>query len=66
MNIETMNKVVRLDEKELQKLTQEVKETLAAKKEFKANQNDRFTAIDMWNCQRQVRSASMLMRRWSN
>lgn len=67
MNTETMNKVVRLDENELQQLTQEVKETLASSPIYESeNEKNHFTAIDMWNVQRQVRSASLMMRRWSN
>ncbi|MBL7762332.1 MAG: hypothetical protein JNL23_02785 [Chitinophagaceae bacterium] len=61
-----MNKVVRLDESELQKLTQEVKETLADKTLYSEKINEEFTTIDMWKVLRQSRSASARIRRWSN
>ncbi|HVZ58048.1 MAG TPA: hypothetical protein VG870_15430 [Chitinophagaceae bacterium] len=61
-----MSKVVRLDDQELQQLTQEVKETLATSTEYLKKNTDNFTAIDMWNCHRRVRSASSLMRRWNS
>ncbi|MBS1576850.1 MAG: hypothetical protein JST09_16250 [Bacteroidetes bacterium] len=67
MNTDSMQKVVRLDENELQQLTQEVKETLASTPIYESeNEKNLFTAIDMWNMQRQVRSASLMMRKWSN
>jgi len=66
MNTDSMNKVVRLDESELQKLTQEVKETLADKTLYSEKVNEEFTTIDMWKVLRQSRSASARIRRWSN
>ena len=43
-------------------LTSEVKETLAVD----ANTaKTKFTAVDMWNRQRQSRSASDMIRRWN-
>jgi hypothetical protein len=66
MNTDSMHKVVRLDENELQQLTQEVKETLAGKPIHEESEKNLFTAIDMWNVQRQGRSASLMMRKWSN
>jgi hypothetical protein len=67
MNTDSMHKVVRLDENELQQLTQEVKETLANSPIYESeNEKNLFTAIDMWNMQRQVRTASLRMRKWSN
>jgi len=66
MNTDSMNKVVRLDESELQKLTQEVKETLADKTLYSEKINEEFTTIDMWKVLRQSRSASARIRRWSN
>ena len=65
MNTDSMHKVVRLDENELQQLTQEVKETLAGNPIYEEREKS-FTAFDMWNVQRQVRSASSMMRKWSN
>jgi hypothetical protein len=66
MNTDSMHKVVRLDENELKQLTQEVKETLADGTMYPEKENNRFTALDMWNVQRQARSASSLIRKWSN
>jgi len=66
MNTDSMHRVVRLDEQELQELTQEVKETLASSPIQKENEKNLFTATDMWNVQRSVRSASLMMRKWSN
>ncbi len=66
MNTDSMHKVVRLDENELQQLTQEVKETLADGTMYPEKENSRFTTLDMWNVLRQARSASSLIRKWSN
>lgn len=66
MNADSMHRVVRLDENELQKLTQEVKETLADNSMYEEKQKIGFTAANMWNVQRQVRSASSRMRKWNN
>lgn len=67
MNTDSMHKVVRLDENELQQLIQEVKETLASSPIYESeSEKNLFTAVDMWNVQRQVRSASRMMRKWSN
>jgi hypothetical protein len=66
MNTDSMHKVVRLDENELQQLTQEVKETLAGNPIHEESEKNLFTSFDMWNVQRQVRSASLMMRKWSN
>ena len=66
MNTDSMHKVVRLDENELQELTQEVKETIADGTIYPEKENSRFTVLNMWNVQRQARSASSLIRKWSN
>ena len=66
MNTDSMHKVVRLDENELQELTQEVKETLAGRTMYPEKENSRFTTLDMWNVLRQARSASSKIRKWSN
>ncbi len=66
MNTDSMHKVVRLDENELQELTQEVKETLADGTMYPEKEINRFTTLDMWNVLRQARSASSLIRKWSN
>ena len=66
MNTDSMHRVVRLDEIELQKLTQEVKETLAENSMYEKKSKTGFTVANMWNVQRQARSASSMIRRWSN
>ncbi len=66
MNTDSMTKVVRLDENELQKLTQEIKETLADQTLYSEKENEKFTTLNMWNVLRQSRSASSRIRRWSN
>jgi len=66
MSTDSMHKVVRLDETELQQLTKEVKETLAENLQPKKKKaNSTFTAAEMWRHQSRVRSASMLVRRWN-
>ena len=66
MNTDSMHRVVRLDENELQELTQEIKETLADNSMYEEKQKTGFTAANMWNVQRQTRSASSMMRKWNN
>jgi hypothetical protein len=66
MNTDSMHRVVHLDENELQKLTQEVQETLADNSMYEEKQKIGFTAANMWNVQRQTRSASSMMRKWNN
>ena len=54
-----------LDEKTKDQLFNEVKETVA-KTPTVNNQKERtFTVQDMWNRQRQAKSASAMMRRWN-
>ena len=66
MNTDSMHKVVRLDENELQELTLEVKETLANDTLNPDKARENFTTLNMWNVLRQSRSASSKIRRWSN
>jgi hypothetical protein len=54
-----MHKVVRLDEKELQQLTMEVKETVAHQALSFKKATRKFTAAQMWNVKRRMRSASL-------
>lgn len=59
------NETVQLKEETKKQLEQEnkvVNETVAPTPE--KNQTN-FTIVDMWNCQRQSRSASAMMRRWN-
>jgi hypothetical protein len=54
-----------LDKKTKDQLFKEVKETVA-ETTIKKNQTKKtFTVQDMWNRQRQAKSASAMMRRWN-
>ena len=66
MNTDSLQKVVHLDENELQQLTQEVKETLANATMYPEKVKEHFTTLNMWNVLRQGRSASSRIRKWSN
>ena len=54
-----------LDEKTKDQLFKEVKETVAKTTNLKDQKKKTFTVQDMWNRQRQAKSASAMMRRWS-
>ncbi len=54
-----------LDEKKKDQLFNEVKETVAKTTVLKDQKKKTFTANEMWNRQRQARSASDMMRRWN-
>ncbi len=62
MNKDSMPKIVRLDEKELQQLTSEVKETVAKDINFPGKERKSFTAAQMWGRRRKMRSASLRIR----
>jgi hypothetical protein len=67
MKGKTLPAIVRLEDNVLQQLTTEVIETIAAKNEENNNtSNNNFGVVDLWNRQRQMRSASGLIsvRRW--
>jgi hypothetical protein len=66
MSTDAMHKVVQLDENELHELTQEVKETLANGGLYPEKVKENFTTVNMWNVLRQSRSASSMIRKWSN
>ena len=53
-----------LDEKTKDQLFNEVKETVA-KTTIEKDQKRTFTVQEMWNRQRQAKSASAMMRRWN-
>jgi hypothetical protein len=66
MKGDTMPAIVRLEEETLKQLVTEVKETVASNKT--SNQpNKNFGVVDLWNRQRQMRSASSSIstRRWN-
>ena len=54
-----------LDEKTKDQLFNEVKETVAKTPTVKNQKKNTFTVQDMWNRQRQAKSASAMLRRWS-
>jgi hypothetical protein len=56
-----MPSAVQLSEETKNQLAQEVKETIAKE----VIKQEKFTATQMWNRQKQVRSASDMMRRWN-
>ena len=65
----TMPVPEQLDEKMKDQLFNEVKETVAETIPIAIGKNDQkkktFTVQDMWNRQRQAKSASAMMRRWN-
>ena len=54
-----------LDEKTKDQLFNEVKETVAKTPAVTNQKKNTFTVQDMWNRQRQAKSASAMMRRWN-
>ncbi len=54
-----------LDKKAKDQLFNEVKETVAKTPTVKDQKKNTFTVQDMWNRQRQAKSASDMMRRWN-
>ena len=54
-----------LDEKKKDQLFSEVKETVAKTTSTKNQKKKTFTVQEMWNRQRQAKSASDMMRRWN-
>jgi hypothetical protein len=57
-----MPSTVQLSDDEKKQLAQEVKESIAKEVVLK---EETFTASQMWNQQRQARSASAMLRRWN-
>lgn len=57
-----MPSTVQLSDETKKQLTQEVKETIANEVNLK---KETFTASQMWNHQKQARSASSMMRKWN-
>lgn len=67
MKGETMPSIVRLEEETLKQLVTEVKETVVSNKTSNQPNNKSFGVVDLWNRQRQMRSASSSIstRRWN-
>ncbi|HKC36329.1 MAG TPA: hypothetical protein VKB95_09720 [Chitinophagaceae bacterium] len=61
----TMPVPEQLDEKTKDQLFNEVKETVAKTTIEKDQKKKTFTVQEMWNRQRQAKSASDMMRRWN-
>ena len=61
----TMPVPEQLDEKKKDQLFDEVKESVAKTTNEKDQKKKTFTVQEMWNRQRQAKSASDMMRRWN-
>ena len=59
-----MPKIVQLSEETKKQLPTEQKETLADNVKEVNNKKTKFTAVDLWNRQRQSRSTRTMMRPW--
>ena len=59
-----MPKIVQLSEETKKQLPTEQKETLADNVKQVSNKKTKFTAVDLWNRQRQSRSTRTMMRPW--
>jgi hypothetical protein len=59
----SMPKTVQLTEEIKEQLSKEVNETLV--QQTNVDKKTKFTAVDMWNAQRNSRSASSMIRRWN-
>lgn len=59
-----MPKIVQLCEETKKQLPTEQKETLADNVKEVNNKKTKFTAVDLWNRQRQSRSTRTMMRPW--
>jgi hypothetical protein len=63
MKNDVMPSIVQMDTEQLQKLTAEVKETVATGIQLPETKEKSFGAVDMWNILRNSRSARDIMRR---
>ena len=59
-----MPSIVQIEEESLKQLVTEVKETLATDIDLQpaSEKNKKFGIVDMWNCQRNVRTAVSMRR----
>jgi hypothetical protein len=64
MTSNVMPSIIQIEEESLKKLVTEVKETLATdlNLETRTPKNKKFGIVDMWNCQRNVRTAVSMRR----
>jgi len=58
-----MPETVQLTEETKDQLTHEVKETVA--ENAISDENQTFTVSQLWNCHRQMRTASSMLSRWN-
>ena len=67
MNSNVMPSIVKMEQGELEQLLSaaDVKETIATDLDFSRNQNRRFGIVDLWNIQRNMKSAQKLFKRSS-
>jgi hypothetical protein len=67
MNSNVMPSILKMGKEELEQLlsTADVKETIATELNMAKNQNRSFGIIDLWNIQRNMKSASKLSKRSS-
>ena len=67
MNSNVMPSILKMGKEELEQLlsTADVKETIANEINLAKNQNRAFGIVDLWNIQRNIRSASKLSKRSS-
>ncbi|HVZ26851.1 MAG TPA: hypothetical protein VG842_12385 [Sediminibacterium sp.] len=65
MKSNVMPSIVQMEEGHLKQLVKEVKETIATDVVLpvKAGKNNRFGIVDLWNIQRQAKSATLASRR---
>ena len=61
----TMPKTVQLNEETKKQLEQEANQVNETVANTEAKDKTSFSVVDMWNCQRQSKSASAMMRRWN-
>ncbi|HUS01537.1 MAG TPA: hypothetical protein VMY77_07415 [Chitinophagaceae bacterium] len=64
MNTNVMPSIIQIEKESLKHLVTEVKETLATDINVRAAtiKNKKFGIVDMWNCQRNVRTAVSMRR----
>jgi len=64
MNSNVMPSIIQIEEESLKQLVAEVKETLATNINLQpaSAKNKKFGIVDMWNCQRNARTAISMRR----
>lgn len=64
MTSNVMPSIVQIEEESLKQLVTEVKETLATDINLQpaSEENKKFGIVDMWNCQRRMRTATSMRR----